>query len=105
MLSSQVFAFADPGQYATAIRAADVTVVPTARGDFHAGLTRVDFHRLWMQRFDESAPVTKYSAIHRQRSVIVFLASPDQPAIHHGGIDVSSDDIIVYGGFDSPQNG
>ncbi len=50
-----------------------------------------------MQRFTESAPVIKYSAIHRQRSVIVFPAGLDQPAIHHGGVDVSADDIVFYG--------
>jgi AraC-like DNA-binding protein len=86
MLSSRVFAFADPIEYQGAIRAAEVTVVPAARGDFRADLTRVDFHRLWMQRFAESAPVVKYSAMHRQRSVIVFLTRPDQPEIHHGSV-------------------
>ncbi len=97
MPSSQVFAFADPDRYGTAIRAADVTVVPTARGDFRAELARIDFHRLWMQRFYESAPVIKYTALHRQRAPILFLTRPDQPAIHHGGVDVSENDIVVYG--------
>jgi len=97
MLSSKVFAFTDPIEYQATIRAADVTVVPTARGDFRAELTRVDFHRLWMQRFAENAPVIKYSAIHRQRSVIVFLTRSDQPEIHHGNMDVSADDIVAYG--------
>ena len=80
LLSSQVFDFSDPVEYEAAIRAADVTVVPTARGDFHAELTRVDFHRLWMQRFAENAPVVKYTALDRQRAPIVFLTRPDQPA-------------------------
>jgi len=97
MLLSKVSAFTDPIEYQTAIRAADVTVVPTARGDFRAKLTRIDFHRLWMQRFAECAPVIKYSAIHRQRSVIVFLTRSDQPAIHHGDMAVSADDIVAYG--------
>lgn len=97
MLSSRVFAFTDPIEYQAAIRAANVTVVPTARGVFRAELTRVDFHRLWMQRFAESAPVVKFTAMHRRRSIIVFLAQPDQPEIHHGGMDVSADDIVVYG--------
>ena len=50
-----------------------------------------------MQRFVESAPLIKFSAMHRQRSVIVFLTGTGQPDIHHGGMDVSSDDIVVYG--------
>jgi hypothetical protein len=97
MLSSRVFAFTDPIECQAAIRAADVTVVPTTRGDFRAELTRIDFHRRWMQRYAESAPVIKYSAVHRQRSVILFLTRPDQPEIHHGGMDVSPEDIVVYG--------
>jgi len=96
MLSSQVSAFTNPIEYQEAIRAADVTVVPTDRGDFRAELTRVDFHRLWMQRFVESAPVVKFTALHRQRSIIVFLTEPNQPDIHHGGVEVSPDDIAVY---------
>jgi len=97
MPSSQVRAFADPDQYAAAIRAADVTVTPVGRGNFGAGLARIDFHRLWMQRFAESGPVVKFSALHRQRAPIVFLTRPNQPAIHHGGVEVSADDIVVYG--------
>ncbi len=97
MPSSQVFAFADPDQYAAAIRAADVTVTPTARGDFRAGLTKVDFSRLWMQRVSETAPLIKFAAMHPARSPILFLTRSNRPPIHHGGLDVSADDIVVYG--------
>ena len=65
MPSSRVFAFTDPNEYQAAIRAAEVTVTPTDRGDFHADLARIDFHRLWMQRFAESGPVVKYSTFSR----------------------------------------
>ena len=50
-----------------------------------------------MQRVGESAPLIKFSAVHRARAPILFLAQPDQPAIHHGGVEVSADDIVVYG--------
>ena len=94
---SQVFAFADPGQYAVGIRAADVTVTPTAAGDFRAMIARIDFERLWMQRVSESAPLIKFSAVHRARAPILFLTRANQPAIRHGGVEVSGDDIVVYG--------
>ncbi len=97
MPSSRVFAFADPIEYQAAIRAGDVTVTPTARGDFHAELTHIDFHRLWMQRAYESSPVIKFVASHRQRAPIYFLGRSEQPAAHCSGMDVSSGDIVVCG--------
>jgi hypothetical protein len=42
-------AFDDPYSYQAAIRAAQVEILATARGDFRAGLTQIDLHRLWMQ--------------------------------------------------------
>ena len=97
MPSSQVRAFADPDEYAVGIRAADVTATPVSRCDFRAEIARIDFHRLWMQRVSENAPMIKFSSVHRARAPILFLTRPDQPAIHHGGVEVSADDIVVYG--------
>ena len=97
MPSSRVFAFADPIEYEAAIRAGDFTVTPTARGDFHAELTRIDFHRLWMQRGYESSPVIRFVATHRQRVPISFLTRSKQPAAHCNGMDMSSGDIVVCG--------
>ncbi len=96
-MPSKVSVFADPYPYEAAIRAADVKAVPTAGGKFRAELTRINFQRLWMQRFTESLPVIKYAAVDRRRAPIVFLSEPNQPAIHHEGIDVSEHDIVVYG--------
>ena len=97
MPSSRVFAFADPIEFQETIRAAEVTVVPTARGEFRAELTRIDFDRLWMQRVTESAPVVKHSEIHVERAPILFLTRSDEPTIRHGGADLSSNEIVVYG--------
>jgi AraC-like DNA-binding protein len=96
-MPSKVSVFADAYQYEAAIRAADVRAVPTVRGTFRAELTRINFQRLWIQRFTESGPTIKYSAIDRRRAPILFLTKPNQPAIHHEGIDVSQDDIVFYG--------
>ncbi len=89
-MPSKVSVFTDPYQYEAAIRAADVKAVPTVRGKFRAELTRINFQRLWMQRFTESLPVIKYTAMDPRRVPIVFLTGPNQPAIHHEGIDVGS---------------
>ena len=53
---STVCAFTDPDAYRAAIRARKVEGVLTARGNFHAELTRIDFDRLLMQYAEENLP-------------------------------------------------
>jgi hypothetical protein len=56
MPSSVVRTFTDPDDYAAAIRGGTVQLTITGRGDFNAKLTRIDLHRLWMQRFSDNLP-------------------------------------------------
>jgi hypothetical protein len=56
MPASTVRTFADPDAYCAALRARRVEGVVTARGNFHAEVTRVDFDRLLMQRAEENLP-------------------------------------------------
>ena len=51
LVSSKVSAFTDRIEFQAGIRAAEVTVVPTARGNFHAELARIDFHRHCQTKF------------------------------------------------------
>jgi hypothetical protein len=53
---SKVLTFTDPFQYTAAVRAADMQIFPTARGEFRAELTQVTMNELWMQRFNENLP-------------------------------------------------
>jgi hypothetical protein len=56
MPSSAVQTFSDPDQYAAAIRAAQAEQKITGRGQFAAKIVKIDFNRLWMQRFSENLP-------------------------------------------------
>jgi AraC-like DNA-binding protein len=97
MPSSSFHSFADPQPYQAAIRAAEVEVLVTAKGEFHAELTKIDLHRLWLQRGRESLPRVFHSSVSAKRAPIVFLASADQAAIQHSGMDVSPSELIVDG--------
>jgi hypothetical protein len=51
-----VRSFTDPDEYFAGIRNLQIDGVITKRGEFRAESTRIDLHRLWMHRFDESLP-------------------------------------------------
>ena len=54
---SRVVSFTDPFPYQAAIRAADIELYPTARGQFHAELTQITLNKLWMQSLNENLPL------------------------------------------------
>jgi hypothetical protein len=56
MPSSGVLTFTDPDDYTSAIRATNAEATVMGRGHFTARLTRIDLHRLWMQRFFPEPP-------------------------------------------------
>src|SRR5258707_10822871 len=91
---SKVFAFSDPFPYQAAIRAADVELYPTTRGEFRAELTQITLNQLWMQRFHEKLPQVFVSKIKPGRKVIGFLTG-EQPAIQHCGMNLSPRDIVI----------
>jgi AraC-like DNA-binding protein len=95
MASSRVLTFTDPFPYQTAIRATDVELYPTTRGEFHAELTQVNFDQLWMQRFHERLPQIYASKVRPGRRVIAFLADEDQPTLKNCGRDISPHDIVI----------
>jgi AraC-like DNA-binding protein len=93
--SSQVLTFTDPVAYQSAIRAADIEVFPTAKGEFHAELTQVSLDRLWIQRAHERLPRVYVGSVNADRKPIGFLTRANQPAMQHRGMDVAAGDIIV----------
>jgi AraC-like DNA-binding protein len=72
MPSSAVRTFTDPEDYATSIRATRAEMTVMGRGHFTANLTRIDLHRLWMQRFSDNLPRIAHSAAISGRATISF---------------------------------
>jgi AraC-like DNA-binding protein len=87
MPSSAAWRFTDPDEYAGSIRAGTVETTVTERGNFAAELIRIDFHRLWMQRFSENLPRVLHSANQPGRAAITFRAQPG-PTMLHSGIEM-----------------
>jgi AraC-like DNA-binding protein len=97
MPSSCVLTFSDPYSYQTAIRAAQVEIVVTAKGDFRSELTKIELPRLWMQRGRESLPRISNVHLPLQRTPFFFLAAANQPPIHHTGMKLSPGEILADG--------
>jgi AraC-like DNA-binding protein len=88
MPSSTVRTFTDPDAYAAAIRQGTHKITITARGSFSARLTRIDFHRLWMQRFAENLPRASHVDGWGGRAVIAF-STRFGPSVVRSGTELS----------------
>jgi AraC-like DNA-binding protein len=97
MPSSAIFTFTDPHPYQAAIRAAEIEILPTNSGEFHAELVQINLHRLWMQCGQENLPRVFRSTVSPQRAPIVFLTAANQAAMQHSGLEVTPGAIIVDG--------
>jgi AraC-like DNA-binding protein len=95
MAWSTALSFSDPLSFQAAISTADLELLPTARGPFRAGLTKVCFDQLWMQRFYQNLPLINAGAMKPGRRVFTFFTSAEPQAMRHCGMDVLSGDIIV----------
>ncbi len=89
--------FTDPDSYFSGIRNLQIGGVITRRGDFRVEATRVDLHRLWMYRFDESLPRIMRITPSGMRLVILFATNSNQPKMQVSGIETSQDQITVIG--------
>jgi AraC-like DNA-binding protein len=83
--------------YFSGIRNLRIDGVVTRRGEFRAESTRIDLHRLWMHRFDESLPRIMRITPSGERSLILFATNPHQPEMQVSGIETSQDQIAVFG--------
>jgi AraC-like DNA-binding protein len=98
MPDSEVMTFTDPDAYHVYIRRSRVEGVVTGRGEYRAESTRIDLHRLWMQRGDESLPrVLNVST--SERPAIVFATNQNQPAMHFDGRELQHEIIVTGSGL------
>jgi AraC-like DNA-binding protein len=97
MPDSAVVTFADPDAYHANIRRAQVEGVVTARGEYRTELTRIDLHRLWVISAEESLPRVLNVTPSEDRARIIFATDQRQPEMHVGGLELSTDQIIVLG--------
>ena len=95
MPSSAVHTFTDPGDYAAAIRATTIDLTVMGRGHFIGKRTRIDLHRLWMQRLSENMARTLHSAFVTGRAIVTFRTHPG-PRLVWGGAELRPGNIIRH---------
>jgi AraC-like DNA-binding protein len=93
---SRFLRFSDPFICQKAIQAADVEILPTAKGNFRAEISQIGMDRIWMQRFEANLPLISTVAVNPRRKVIGFLTDPNT-RLQHCGTQVSPGDLLVAG--------
>ncbi|HEX3403613.1 MAG TPA: AraC family transcriptional regulator [Acetobacteraceae bacterium] len=96
MPSSAVRSYTDPDDYATAIRGSKTALTVVNRGNFSGKITRIDFHRLWMQRLSENLPRIMHSSSDSGRAIVSFHTQPG-PDLIRAGVAVDCNSIARLG--------
>jgi AraC-like DNA-binding protein len=100
MPSSAVRRFSDADDYAAAIRGGAVEMTVTERGSFSAKLTRIDLHRLWLQRFSENLPrVADVTRLVAGRAYFTFRTRSG-PGLLESGREIVPSAILRHGQAD-----
>ena len=89
--------FVDPFQCQQAVQAAQVEILPTAKGCFRAGITQIGMNRLWMQRFNFALPQISTAVVNPRRKAIAFLTETHAPDLQHCGLQIAHGDMILLG--------
>jgi AraC-like DNA-binding protein len=92
---SRVCSFTDPSACQTAFQTADVELIPTAKGSFHAEVTQIGINRLLIHRVRISLPEVNTVALKHGRKSIGFLTEPNSAPLGHCGFEVLPGDIVV----------
>ena len=95
MPSSFVRHFTDPDDFAAAIRQSSVQLTVTGHGHYTGKITRIDLHRLWMQRFSESLSRVAKMEDQGGRAVLSFWTNPG-PGTTLGGSEIRPGEILRH---------
>ena len=95
MPSSAVGTFTDPDDYAAAIRGRHAEVTVVGRGQFRARLTKVELHRLWMQRLFDNLPRIVRSANLAGRVIVSFRIQPG-PSLLASGLEIPPGGLVRH---------
>ena len=96
MPQSRVFAFDDPDRFQAMFRAGNYEMLAPSKGGFQAGLTRIDFTRLQMQRSARNGRSVVRSATDPQRMPLMFLADAAQEAPLRNGMELTAHEFVVH---------
>ena len=96
MPSSAVRTFTDPDEYVAVIRQGTVEPTTTGHGQFTAKLTRIDLHRLWMQRFEQNLSQILHVDGWGGRVSFTFRTHPG-PHLFAGGFEYQPTNIVRPG--------
>jgi AraC-like DNA-binding protein len=88
--------FAEPDQFAAAIRPAHAQCTITRRGKYSAELTLVDLENVALRRFETSIAQTSFAALSTENVVFAFLLS-DTENTSVGGLEMRRGTVIQYG--------
>jgi AraC-like DNA-binding protein len=81
-------------EFAMALRPSDTEHMIMDHGAFAARITRIDLHRLWMQRGQESHTRIGHAQQSNNRASIVFSTSPETRIVWKG-VEVAGTDIAL----------
>jgi AraC-like DNA-binding protein len=96
MFSSAVRTFSDPDDYAASVQQRTVELTVTGRGAFTAILTRIDLHRLSLQRFSDNLPRVAHVAAWAGRTILAFRTRSG-PSLAWSGLEMRPGDIVRHG--------
>jgi AraC-like DNA-binding protein len=96
MPSCDVRTFSEPDEFAAAIQGSEVNLSIAARGNFAAGITRIDLESLRLQRLSENLPIVSHLSNAGGRAGFMFHSAPG-PSMIRDGHEVTSECMVRAG--------